>query len=85
MIHKYLTTMSIKAEQFDGSDEMIKRYRIVDKSKLVPVYYRDVKWLLPTRRGLLDLWKYDWIITYKNGDHSIMDEYVFERTYERVD
>ena len=85
MLYKYRKTALIEAEQFDGSDEMIKKYKIIDKSKLVPVYYRDVKWLLPTRRGLIDLWENDWIITCDNDDHIVMNEYTFERTYERCD
>ena len=35
MLHTYRKTATIKAEQFDGSDEMISRYGIVDLAKAI--------------------------------------------------
>lgn len=50
MLHKYRKTALIEAEQFDGSDEMISRYEIVDLAKAIEIkeksYLRN-----PNKRG----------------------------------
>lgn len=84
MLHKYKKAGFIEAEQFDGSDEMLKKY------SLMPVSFSDKEttdmYLLATEKeGQVQVGIGDYIATNDDGDHWVIDKNVFERTYERVD
>ncbi len=87
MLHKYRKTALIEAEQFDGTKEMKSKYQIVDKAELTSAYYLGgSRYFLPTREGLMAINKYeDYIATGVDGDHWVIDQDIFERTYERCD
>lgn len=80
MLHEYRKTATIKAEQFDGSDEIAKKYdvhwRIGDYGFIA---------LLPTREGNMLIRKGDYIATGVDGEHWVIAPDIFKRTYERVD
>lgn len=79
MIHKYRKRGLIKAEKFDGSKEMQKKYPIIDS-----VFGEDEYFLLSTFRPF-ELHKGDWIITGDYGEYRVMTDNIFRRIYERCD
>ena len=56
MLHKYRKTALIEAEQFDGSDEMISRYGIVDLAKAIESKEETI-YVIPTKEGSMELKK----------------------------
>ncbi len=87
MLHKYKKIVPIKAEQFDGTKEIKDKYQIVDKAELTSAYYQGGRrYFLPTREGLTAINKYgDYIATGVDGEHWVIDQDIFEQTYERCD
>ena len=82
MIKEYRKKTTIKAEQFDGSDEMANKYNMLweldlREDMLIPY--------LPTREGKMFIKKGDYIATDADGEHWVIDKDVFKRTYERMD
>ena len=77
MLHKYRKTALIEAEQFDDSDEMIRRYRI-------KYYSPGNEYSFYTKEGASILNIGDWIATGIDGEHWRIESDIFERTYERI-
>ena len=84
MLHKYRKTALIEAEQFDGSDEMIKKYHLIQRrgmSDEVPkVYFFGNSYIA----------KGDMMIFATSDDDELypltsMSEEEFQQTYERCD
>lgn len=76
MLHEYRKKTTIKAEQFDGTDEMIKRYSIhvFNPNLAKNIFFLDIN----------DLSIGDWIATGIDGEHWAISQEIFEKTYERV-
>lgn len=85
MLKEYRKTATIKAEQFDGSDEMVKKYSVVDMTNVTSVPLHGPRWFLLTKEGTMELYENDYIATGIDGEHWAIDQDIFERTYERVD
>lgn len=84
MLKEYRKKTTIKAEQFDGSDEMCERYGIKQHiEQLGPL--TDLYFLIPTKEGNMKLNAGDWIATGIDGEHWAISQEIFEKTYERVD
>ena len=84
MLHEYRKKTTIKAEQFDGSDEMMIKYSIQANPEGhyfggFPLYE------LPTKEGNMEVHKGDWIATGIDGEHWAIADDIFRRTYERCD
>lgn len=77
MLKEYRKKTTIKAEQFDGTDEMIKRYSI---HVFNPNLAKNIFFL-----GINDLSIGDWIATGIDGEHWAIADDIFRRTYERCD
>lgn len=76
MLKEYRKKTTIKAEQFDGSDEMIKKYDISTYSM------DDSEWFdLYTVEGAMEIEKGDWIIG-DDGKYWIIPDDIFRRAYE---
>lgn len=85
MLHTYRKTATIQAEQFDGSEKMIKEYDIIDGLRIgYGIYYSGI-YRLPTKEGDMNISIGDWIATGINGERWVIAPDIFERTYERVD
>ena len=56
MLHKYRKIVPIEAEQFNGSDEMISRYGIVDLAKAIESK-EETTYVIPTKEGSMELKK----------------------------
>lgn len=78
MIKIYRKTTTIKAEQFDGSDKMIKKYNITPPMPLDPDY------TINTMEGDMVLGVGDWISTGVNGEHWAISDDVFKKTYAEL-
>ena len=80
MEHTYRKTATIKAEQFDGSPKMMKKYNIqYGDTGLGYEYY------LPTKEGDMVIEDGDYIATGVQGEHWAIGDSIFEATYERID
>ena len=78
MIKVYRKTATIKAEQFDGSNDMIDKYHIEhDEAYMVP-------FRLETPEGWLGVNIHDWIATGVNGEYWPIADDVFKKTYAKL-
>lgn len=91
MIKEYRNVSSeiVVAEQFDGSKQMIDKYKIIPNVE----YYADesediiskiVPFQLETLEGIMTLEKADWIATGSKGEHWAIRDDIFKKTYEEV-
>jgi len=78
MIKVYRKTETIKAEQFDGSDEMVSKYHIEFDEAYV-LHFR-----IETIQGWIGLAVGDWIATGINGKHWSIRDAVFKKTYDKL-
>ncbi|OCW61425.1 hypothetical protein [Limosilactobacillus reuteri] len=85
MLHTYRKTALIEAEQFNGSDEMVKKYSVVDMTNVTSVPLHGPRWFLPTKEGTMELYENDWIATGIDGEHWVIANDIFHKTYERCD
>lgn len=83
MIHKYRKKVPIEAEQFDGSAVMKQKYGIHEAK--VPNMVTDLNLYLPTKEGNTVINCGDWIATGIVGEHWVIANDIFHRTYERCD
>ncbi|KYK04262.1 hypothetical protein Lpl43_08850 [Lactiplantibacillus plantarum] len=80
MIKVYRKTATIKAERFDGSDEMIERYDM--GFQLAPNGKGGA--IIKTLEGDLLVHVGDWIATGTNGEHWAIADDVFKKTYAEL-
>ncbi|MCG0674719.1 DUF1642 domain-containing protein [Lactiplantibacillus plantarum] len=80
MIKVYRKTPTIKAEQFDGSDEMVDKYELIDAGTMLGTHHSPEVYL--TGSGKLCVG--DWIATGVNGDHWAIADDVFKQTYAEL-
>lgn len=78
MLKEYRKTATIKAEQFDGSDEMVKKYNITPPMPLDPDY------TINTLEGDMVLGVGDWVATGIKDEHWAISDEIFKKTYEEV-
>lgn len=80
MIKEYRKMATIKAEQFDGSPEMVFKYDIF------PDYSgNNVRYFIETKEGQLEIKEGDWIATGVEGEHWAIADDIFRKTYEEVE
>lgn len=83
MLKEYRKTATIKAERFDGSEEMIKKYNLgIWKGQDTGEVY---EYSIPTKEGRLDLNLGDWIATGVEVEHWAIADDIFRKTYEEVE
>ncbi|WP_265489961.1 DUF1642 domain-containing protein [Lactiplantibacillus plantarum] len=80
MIKVYRKTGTIKAEQFDGSNEMVERYDM--GFQLAPNGKGGV--IIKTLEGDLLVHVGDWIATGTNGEHWSIADDAFKKTYAEL-
>lgn len=76
MIKEYRKKTTIKAEQFDGSKEMIEKYDIKDYGTGL---------VIDELEGEFAIKAGDWIATGIDGEHWAIADDIFRRTYEEID
>lgn len=82
---KYIKTVPIKAEQFDGSQELVNKYDIIVGSTMP-----DGRVLEPsscyikTLEGSLKIHVGDWIATGVKGEYWVIPDEIFKQTYKPV-
>ena len=78
MIKFYRKTATIKAEQFDGSDDMINKYHIeFDEAYVLP-------FRIETMEGWIGMAVCDWIATGIDGEHWPIADDIFQKTYAEL-
>lgn len=78
MIKFYRKTATIKAEQFDGSDDMINKYHIeFDEAYVLP-------FRIETMEGWIGMAVGDWIATGINGEHWPIADDIFQKTHAEL-
>lgn len=87
MIKTYRKIATIQAEQFDGSQKMIKKYGIEDSAESG---YNDSDWedeglCIPTKEGYLRINNGDWVATGIDGEHWAIKDDIFKKTYTEED
>jgi hypothetical protein len=87
MIKEYQKITTIKAEQFDGSEEQIERYGIRPPRPKEIASTADAEWqpLIPTKEGMMKFHIGDWIATGPFGEHYAISEAIFDITYRPVE
>ena len=80
MIKIYRKTDTIKAEQFDGSDEMVDKYELIDTGTMLGTHHSPELYL--TGSGKVDVG--DWIATDVHGEHWLIADDVFKKTYAEL-
>lgn len=83
MLHEYKKKTTIKAEQFDGSDEMAEKYGLKKfgwRGFVREYGVNDFELGSP-----LLISKSDWIIRNEDGKYSVLPDRKFKQTYERRD
>ena len=80
MIKTYRKTTTIKAEQFDGSDEMVDKYELIDVGTMHGTHHSPELYLTGSRK--LDAG--DWIATGVNGEHWPIADDIFKKTYAKL-
>ncbi|GEO59596.1 hypothetical protein [Companilactobacillus bobalius] len=83
MIKTYRKVATIKAEQFDGSNEMVNRYDIKTGEKYL-IRSANCHFILPTLEGGEFLYIGNWIATGIDGEHWIIQDDIFKKTYVEV-
>ncbi|MBT9670443.1 hypothetical protein GPK34_00130 [Secundilactobacillus kimchicus] len=86
MTETYRKIAHIRAERFDGSKEMIAKYNIQDSrdSGYNDTDCEDEGLCIPTYEGWLRIDSSDWIATGIDGEHWVIDDTIFRKTYEEV-
>lgn len=78
MIKFYRKTATIKAEQFDGSDDMINKYHIeFDEAYVLP-------FRIETMEGWIGMAVGDWIATGIDGEHWPIADDIFQKTHAEL-
>ncbi|WP_439419637.1 DUF1642 domain-containing protein [Lactiplantibacillus plantarum] len=77
---KFYRKQPIEAEQFDGSDEMIDKYELIDAGTMLGTHHSPELYL--TGSGKVDVG--DWIATGINGKHWLITDDVFKKTYAEL-
>ncbi|WP_324285511.1 DUF1642 domain-containing protein [Lactiplantibacillus plantarum] len=80
MIKVYRKTATIRAEQFDGSNEMIDKYELIDAGTMLGTHHSPELYL--TGSGKVGVG--DWIATGVNGEHWAVTDDVFKKTYAEL-
>jgi hypothetical protein len=78
MIKIYIKTATIKAEQFDGSDEMVDKYGIEFDEAYI------FSFRLDTLEGWIGIRIGDWIATGVKGEHWAIANDIFKKTYAEL-
>lgn len=86
MLHEYRKKTTIKAEQFDGSDEMMEKYNITDDGfgDMYTFRFDNNCLLLKCGWWIVDCGKLT-VLDYTFGNWKTMSDEDFRRTYERCD
>lgn len=80
MIKEYKKIKKIKAEQFDGSEEMMKKYRIFKDANGAPSH----KYIMMTLEGSTEVGVGNWIATGILNEHWAIEDIIFKETYTEV-
>lgn len=86
MIKTYCKMATIRAEQFDGSKEMMKKYRLIDGSDAFRFnsHIDPEKVYISTIEGNLEVNICDWIATGVKGENWLITDDVFKKTYTKL-
>lgn len=84
MIKIYRKTTTIKAEQFDGSDEMIEKYDIINTQIASTAIGFEGAYFLPTMEGELRVNIGDWIASGVEDENWAIADDVFKKTYAEL-
>ncbi len=77
---KFYRKQPIEAEQFDGSDEMVDKYELIDAGTMLGTHHSPELYL--TGSGKVDVG--DWIATGVNGERWLITDEVFKQKYKEL-
>ena len=77
---KFYRKQPIEAEQFDGSDEMVDKYELIDAGTMLGTHHSPELYLAGS--GKVDVG--DWIATGVNGERWLITDEVFKQKYKEL-
>ncbi|WP_338816196.1 DUF1642 domain-containing protein [Lactiplantibacillus argentoratensis] len=77
---KFYRKQPIEAEQFDGSNEMVDKYELIDAGIMLGTHRSPELYL--TGSGKVDVG--DWIATSVNGERWLITDEVFKQKYKEL-
>ncbi|WP_143464121.1 DUF1642 domain-containing protein [Levilactobacillus enshiensis] len=80
MIKIYRKTTNIKAEQFDGSFDMVSKYAVITATYT----NNSCVYEMPTIEGMMKVKQGDWIATGVDGEHWPIADKIFKKTYAEL-
>ena len=80
MIKIYRKTTTINAEQFDGNDNMVDKYELIDAGTMLGTHHSPELYLYGS--GKVDVG--DWITTDMFGRHELISDDKFRRQYIKL-
>lgn len=80
MVDKYLNTTIVNAEQFDGSDDMVDKYELIDAGTMLGTHHSSQVYLMGS--GRVDVG--DWIVTDVFNHHELASDSCFKSKYIKL-
>lgn len=80
MIKTYRKTTTIKAERFDGSREMVEKYKMMDAGTMIGTQHSPELYLERAGKVVIG----SWIATGVNGEHWPIVNDIFKKTYAEL-
>ncbi|ATN94194.1 hypothetical protein Lb_30 [Lactobacillus phage Lb] len=80
MIKTYHKTTTIKVEQFDGSNEMVEKYKMMDAGTMIGTQHSPELYLEGSGKVVIG----DWIATGVNGEHWTIADDIFKQRCEEL-
>ena len=80
MSKTYRKTTTIKAERFDGSREMVEKYKMMDAGTMIGTQHSPELYLEGAGKVVIG----DWIATGVNGEHWPIADDIFKKTYAEL-
>ena len=80
MIKTYHKTAPIKVEQFDGSNEMVEKYKMMDAGTMIGTQHSPELYLEGSGKVVIG----DWIATGVNGEHWTIADDIFKQRCEEL-
>ena len=77
---KFYRKQPIEAEQFDGSNEMVDKYELIDAGTMLGTHHSPELYLAGS--GKVDVG--DWIATGVNGERWLITDEVFKQKYKEL-
>lgn len=84
MLKEYRKKTTIKAEQYQGTDEQQRKYGILRIKRSLAERFHDYLFTNYSSNSLSVVENGDWIVSLEDGSYWILPDDFFQQTYEEV-